>query len=323
MSVSIGILDIHEGFGEETWSINNFFYTKLSDELKDSIKFVKISSINELFVILQLSGLTPDKLIGISDVEYNENTVFQTIYAQTDNTTDLNFNKLATQIVRDVNVSGRMIFIKRNILDESYENFTLSDFITIVRNVFVRDAIEVNVDGNCRQIEFMNDVLESQIYKDTFENIRYYEHKLLDYTLTFYVSKAGKQVDENLNIHASTIYGKKIFGKVVITLTDHQDEHPRCINLTEKTLKEIYHLYRNQIEIDRSKYTKKINLDDLNIDETINRVNHINEETNRVNGFPNITYNPNFFSIISSEYLRYKNMNLILELKDFPLLQID
>lgn len=312
MSVTIGILDVHEGFGEEKWFINNFLYTNLLDELKESIKFKKINSINDLFTILQEIGLTPDKLIGISDVEYNDLYVFQTIYAQTDKTTDLNFNKLATQIVRDVNVNGRMIFIKRNLHDESYENFTLTDFITIVRNVFVRDGIEVNVNGNFRQIEFINDILESQVYKDTFENIRYYEHKLLDYTLTFYISKAEKQDDSNLNIYATTIYGKKIFGKVVITLTDHHDEHPRCLNLTEKTLKEIYHLYKNHIEINRSKYTKKLNFEDLNID-----------EVNQINSFPNITYNPNFFSIISSEYLRYKNMNLLFELKDFPILQID
>ena len=52
MSVSIGILDVHEGFGEESWFINNFFYTKLSDELKEYIHFEKISSINDLFVVL-------------------------------------------------------------------------------------------------------------------------------------------------------------------------------------------------------------------------------------------------------------------------------
>jgi len=314
--VLIGILDVHEGFGEESWFINNFTFTKLSDELKDSIKFEKIETIQDLFMLLQLSGLTPDKLIGISDVEYNEFNVYQTIYAQTDKTTESDFNKLATQIARDVNVCGKMIFIKRNLTDESYDNFTFSDFITIVRNVFVRDAIQIDVNGECRQIEFINDVLESQIHKDTYENIRYYEHKLLDYTLTFYISKAEKQEETNLNIYASTLYGKQIFGKVVLTLTDHQDEHPRCVNLTEKILKEIYHLYRNQIEIDRSKYTKKMNFDDLNI-------NEVNKKINTINGFPNITYNPNFFSIVSSEYLRYKNMNLLLELKDFPILNID
>jgi hypothetical protein len=320
MTVTIGILDIHEGFGEETWFINNFSYTKLSDELKDSIKFEKIKSIEDLFILLQLSGLTPDKLIGISDVEYNEFNIYQTIYAQSDNkntdTDDQQFNKLASQIVRDVNVNGRMIFIKRNIHDESYEDFTFTDFITIIRNVFVRDAIQIDVNCDLRQIEYMNDVLESQNHKDTYDNIRYYEHKILDYTLTFYISKAEEKTDANLNVYASTIYGKKIFGKVVLTLTDHQDEHPRCVNLTEKTLREIYHLYRNHIEIDRSRYTKKFSLDDLNL-------NEVNRVENQINCFPNITYNPNFFSIISSEYLRYKNMNLLLELKDFPILQID
>lgn len=317
MTVSIGILDIHDGFGDETWFINNFTYTKLSDELKEYIHFEKISSINDLFIILEKSGITSDKFAGISDVEYNESYVYQTIYVQTDKTTEPSFNKLASQIVRDINVNGRMIFIKRNLLNESYDNFTLSDFITIVRNVFVRDAIEININGDCRLIEYINDVLESQVYKDTFENIRYYEHKLLDYTLTFYISKSEEQTDNNLNIYATIIYGKKIYGKVVLTLTDHHDEHPRCVNLTEKIIKEIYHLYKNKIEIDRSRYTKKLTMDDLNLEQ------NNEEKKGHVNEFPNITYNPNFYSIISSEYIRYKNMDLTVELKDFPILKID
>jgi hypothetical protein len=315
--ISVGILDIHDGFGEESWFINNFTYTKLSDEIKDSIKFQNISSINELFILLQTSGITPDKLLGISDVDYNESYVYQTIYAQSDKTTDSDFNKLASQIVRDVNVNGRMIFIKRNLLDESYEDFTLTDLLTIVRNVFVRDALQIDITGECRQIEYINDVLESQIHKDTYENIRYVEHKLLDYTLTFYVNKSEQQIDDNLNIYASTIYGKKIYGKVTLTLIDHHDEHPRCVNLSEKIFKEIYHLHKNQIEIDRNKYTKKLTLDDLHLD-TVNT-----ELNDRINGFPNITFNPNFYSIISSEYVRYKNMNLILDIKDFAVLKLD
>ena len=107
MSVSIGILDIHDGFGDETWFINNFTYTKLSDELKEYIHFEKISSINDLFIVLHNSGITTDKFCGISDVEYNESYVYQTIYVQTNNTTDLEFNKLASQIVRDINVNTK------------------------------------------------------------------------------------------------------------------------------------------------------------------------------------------------------------------------
>ena len=71
MTVLIGILDIHDGFNEESWFINNFTYTKLSDEFKEYIHFEKISSLNDLFVELNKSGITPDKFVGISDVEYN------------------------------------------------------------------------------------------------------------------------------------------------------------------------------------------------------------------------------------------------------------
>jgi hypothetical protein len=312
MSVIIGILDIHDGFNEESWFINNFTYTKLYDELKEYIHFQNISSLNDLFVELNKSGITPDKFVGISDVEYNESYIFQCFYVQTDKTTEPDFNKLGTQIVRDINVNGKVIFIKRSLLDESYVNFTSNDFITIVRNVFVRDAIQIDISGNCRIIEYINDVLESQIHKDTYENIRYYEYKLLDYTLTFYVNKSEEQTDENLNAYASAIYGKKIYGKVILTLVDHQTENPRCLNLNEKIIKEIYHLFKNKIEIDRTRYTKKLPLDDLTI-----------TETGELFGFPNITLNPNFFSIISGEYLRYKNQNIELVLEDLPTLQID
>jgi hypothetical protein len=317
---TIAILDIHDGYGDETWFYENFTYSKLSDELKEYIHFIKIKSINEIFNLFNVIGITPDKLVGIADVDYNESYVYQTIYTQTDKVTDTNFNKLGTQILRDINVCGKMILIKRSLTDESYVDFTLSDFIMLVRNVFVRDAIQIDSKGNCKPITYINDVLEAQIYKDTYENIRYYEHKLLDYTLTFYVNKSEVQTEENLNLMATVIYGKKIYGKVTITLLDYQDEHPRCINLTEKNIKEIFHLYKNKITIDRNRYTKKISMDDINLDNTLEITS---DDRNIIKGFPNITLNPNFFSIISAEYYRYKNENLEIDLNQFNNLQID
>jgi len=312
--ILIGILEIHEGFGEEKWFINNFSYTNLLNELKDYIKFSKISKIDDLFIELQKNGLTPDKMISIADIEYNENFVIQTFYAQGDKN-DLTYNKLGSQIMRNADVIGTMVFIKRELSNTNqYINFETGDFIMLIQNVFVRNGLELNIDGECRNIEYINDLLESQIHADTFENIRYYEHKFLDYTLTFYVNKSESKNINNINRYASIIYGKKIYGKVYITLIDNKEDMPVTLNLSKDILMKIYHLCGCNIDIDRSVYTKKLSLDDLNIN---------NYENGIITGFPNITLDPNFFSIICTEYNKHFDKKIIVDSNQLQDLKVE
>ena len=184
-----------------------------------------------------------------------------------------------------------MIFIKRLISNgsHSFVDFTFDELYKVVRNTFVHNAIVIHSDGKMNDFVYINDVLESTPDKETFETIRYHEYKFMDYTMLFYVNITSEQTEQNLNKIASTIYRKKIYGRVFVTLTDNNDENPQCIDINEETMKKIYHLHGIEEEVDHAKHAKKFNLENNN------------------DNFPQINYDPNFFSIIEVEYNKKQN----------------
>jgi len=59
--------------------------------------------------------------------------------------------------------------------------------------------ILIKPNNNIVNYPYINDVLEAKIESYTFKNIRYYEHKFLDYILTFFCDISASRTDDNLN----------------------------------------------------------------------------------------------------------------------------
>lgn len=289
--VKIGLLGLNDGYSNEDWYINNFSYKNVKDTILDFSQ-IELSSQEEIFNSIE-QYLKPDDqtMMNITDLLYDENYVFQSIYKSSEDTTREDYNGLASQLTRTHKVCGPMLLIKRNIGENSspYVNFTFDDLHRVVQSTFVHNAIVIHSNGQMEDFSFINDVLESTPDKQTFETIRYHEYKFLDYTMMFYCDISAEQSESNLNLIASTIYRKKIYGRVFVTLTDNNDENPQSLDLSIDTLKKIYHLHAIEEELDHTKYAKKFDL------------------SNTAN-FPQINYDPNFFSIINIEYQKKKNV---------------
>jgi hypothetical protein len=290
--VKIGLLGVSDEYSNEDWYINNFSYKNVKDTIFDEFKQIELNKKEEIFNFIG-EYLKPDEqsMMNITDLLYDENYVFQSIYKSSEDTTRKDYNGLGSQLTRSHKVCGPMILIKRKIGDKSsaYDSFTFDDLHRIVKSTFVHNAIVIHSDSSMEDFPFINDVLESTPDKQTFETIRYHEYKFLDYTMMFYCDISAEQVDTNLNIIASTIYRKKIYGRVFVTLIDNNDENPQFLDLSINTIKQIYHLHRIEQELDHTKYAKKFDL-------------------NNTDDFPQINFDPNFFSIIDSEYKKKKNI---------------
>jgi hypothetical protein len=288
--VKIGILGLNDAYNNEDWYINNFSFKNVKDNIVDFVQ-VNIENKDDIYNAIG-QYILPDEtsMMNITDLHYDKDYVLQSIYKSHNDSSDPHENYLGSQLTRTHRVRGHMMFIKRLITNSahSYVDFTFDDLYKIIRSTFVHNAIVIHSNGNMENFPFINDVLESTPDKQTFETIRYHEYKLIDYTMLFYCDITAEQKDENLNKIATTIFRKKIYGRVFVTLTDHNDENPQCLDLTEDTMKEIYHLHAIEEELEHTKYAKKFDLD--------------NQEN-----FPQISYDPNFFSIIHIEYEQKKN----------------
>ena len=285
---------LHEtdAYNNEDWYINNFSFKSVRDADIDYKEITINSTAQEELFILIGQYIKPDKnsILNITDLYYTKDYVFQSIYKVVESQSSNSYNALGSQLTRIHTVGGTMILLKRSIQNDSHEflDFTFEDLHTLIQSTFVHNAIVIHANGTLEDFSFINDVLESTPDKQTFETIRYHEYKFLDYTMLFYCDISAEQTPENLNKIASTIYRKKIYGRVFITLTDNNDENPQCINLDINTLNQIYHLHAIEEELDNTKYSKKFDLE--------------NQDK-----FPQINYDPNFFSIINLEYIKKEN----------------
>mgnify|MGYP003340600753 FL=1 len=198
-----------------------------------------------------------------------------------------------------------MILIKRDITDSKlkFMNFDISELIDMTKDIFVHNSLLVKSDNSIINYPYINDVLEAKIEEYTFKNIRYYEHKFLDYILTFFCDISAPRTDDNLNRFASTVYSKKIYGDVYITLTTTREDFAQNLNLTEDLFRQIYHIYvTNSSNIDFKKYAVKPTATTQDLDD---------------NCFPAVTYYPNFFYVIHREYQEIKSKPTTVDPNNF------
>lgn len=310
-SIKIGILDIHNGYEENTWFVDTFTYGNIHENISENYKEVKIRNFDDLMLNINIY-LKPNEtsVLNITELYYDDSVVIQCIYNICEDVNNPTLNKLASQLTKNINVKGNMIFIKRDIKDNKFKyiDFTISDLINLVKDTFIHNSLilkpSLNFD-NDKIIDFpyINDVLESKIEEYTYKNIRYYEHKFIDYTFTFYCDISATREETNLNIVASTIYGKKIYGEVTIILTTTREDFNQNLNLTKDLLEKIYYIYATKNEeINFQKYAIKPSQtsDDLNN-----------------NCFPAVTYCPNIFYVISREYNNIKNQKILVNPNNF------
>lgn len=299
--VKIGILDIHQGYDEVEWFVTTFDYGKIRENVRENYNEININSIEELMVNIN-NYLKPNEttVLNITDLYYNDKYVIQAIYSICDNDKSPTFNKLASQLTKNINVSSNMILFKRDITDQHhrYLNFTFDDLADIIKDTFIHNGLIIKPDKTIIDYQYINDILEGRVEEYTFKNIRYYEYKYIDYTITFYCDISAERTENNLNVIASTIYGEQIYGEVYLTLTTTREDYLQNLNFTREFLNKLFMIHATgNKDFDLQKYAVK----------PIETTNDINNY-----GFPAITYSPNLFKVVSDEYDIIKNKDIII-----------
>ena len=110
--VKIGILNIHTGYDENSWFVDTFTYGKIRENINDCYTEVNINSVEDLMVNLY-NYLQPSEhtVLNVTDLAYSHNSVIQSIYNLSQDTSDSQYNKLASQLTRNINVNGYMILL--------------------------------------------------------------------------------------------------------------------------------------------------------------------------------------------------------------------
>ncbi len=316
--------DVHPGIDINNCESKYLSHYNLIEEIEDYIELVKINNIYQLFDMINVVvEPTEQYILNIDDLYYTEDYVFQAIFKtvvknnDNDTYTELVYdsNKLATQFLGERHiVEGNMIIIKRSIYntDFNYVDVTPEDLTQILASQFLHKSIILKEDDTIAEAEYIFSPLETNFGQSHLDNVRYHEFKYLDYRLFFHVDiKANR---DKLNVFASAIYGQKLYGNVLISLSDNSDSAPVNLDLTQDLIKKIasvilYHKLNNT-DIDRKKYSRKLHIENKDIPD-YNPDIHTSFDHNN---FPEVTLCPNFFQIIKEEYNNIKNKNDLITL---------
>ena len=314
----------HPGIDDYKWNDKDLSHYTLKENIEEYVDFVEILSIPDLFNLISCIILPSDKyVINIDDFYYTSDYVYQAIFklpadnSNTYNTQLDESNKLGTQLLNEkFLVNGNMIIIKRSIINNKYEyvDMKIDDITEILRSQFLHRAVIIKPTNKLSDIAEIAEIAESYYIYNALEinfdqshldNSRFFEYRFLDYRLFFYIDKNAEHTESNLNKFASIIYGKNIYGNVLISLCDNSDESPKPLDITKDMIQKIYYLSVQQRskneEIDRKKYARDLKIDNKTYEDsnTIKKFVHDN--------FPEIILCPNFYYIIENEY---KNLNI-------------
>jgi len=304
----------HAGIDDCNWNEKDLSHYNLKDKIEDYIDFIEVLSIQDLFNLISCIIQPSDQyIINIDDFYYTSDYVYQAIFKMPSDNNSYNTqldesNKLGTQLLNEkFIVNGNMIIIKRSIINNKYEyvDMKMDDITDILRAQFLHKAIILKTDNNIVESTYIFNALEINFDQSHLDNSRFFESRFLDYRLFFHIDRNANKDESNLNKFASMIYGKNIYGNVLISLCDNSDDSPKSLDITKDIILKIYYLsikqrYKNE-EIDRKKYARDLKIDNKTYDETqkSDKFEH--------NNFPEIILCPNFYYVIENEY---KNLNI-------------
>jgi len=305
----------HAGIDDCNWNEKDLSHYNLKEKIEEYIDFVEVLNIQDLFNLISCIIQPSDKyVINIDDFYYTSDYVYQAVFKMpSDNNNTYNTqldesNKLGTQLLNEkFIVNGNMIIIKRSIINNDFEyvDMKIDDITDILRSQFLHKAVIIKPDDSIVESTYIYNALEINFNQSHLDNSRFFEYRFLDYRLFFHIDKNASREDTNLNKIASMIYGKKIYGNVLISLCDNSDDSPKSLNITKDFLTKIFYLsirqrYVNE-EIDRKKYARDLKIDNKTYDDI-----QISDKFEH-NNFPEIILCPNFYYVIENEY---KNLNI-------------
>jgi len=289
--------EIHPGIDMNTINEDLMSHYTLKENLEDFVEFIDIKNSTQLMKIINKMN-KDGASTTIDEFHYDSDYVFQGLFLTSEKNCDI--NKLGTQFIREkMFVCSDLLVIKRSIInkDFDYVDVTFEDITSILKSQFYHQAIILKPNGELIEKKYMYHPLEINFDQSHLDNTRIHELKLLDLVLNFHIDFKAERTDSNYNRAASNIYKKKIYGNVLISLSDGNDNFQKNIDLDKNTMNNIINISSKLYQIDKESYRRQIDLDNLTLnDDSTNDSNKFIH-----NNFPVVALCPNFYYILKNE----------------------
>lgn len=153
--------------------------------------------------------------------------------------------KYDIKYVVNVETKGIEIGMEPTTLTET----SLKHYLT---SLFVHTGLIVNVDGTFEEYTYTHDIFDSimAVDPDYASKYRYHEYGIFNHKLHVIVDTTANQSDNNFNLYASVLCGKRVYGNVHCSLTKQTEygDSESYIDLTHDRLTNIHILKLNKYD---------------------------------------------------------------------------
>lgn len=228
------------------YNFARFTRENLEEDIEDYINIKSIKQEELIDVIGEALEIQPDNIVHTTTVTCDENSnyIFEICHLIDEFGTDTTVqNNIAIKLTNNqFRIVGDCIILKHQILHDHTElcDITLNDIIDLYYSSLVKQCVKINPDSTMDDVKYIFGPIDWITESVAHKNYRFHEKEFNSKLIMMYFFEIvpDKKI---LNIQASRLLGKAIYGTVVIAFRHKPDD----IRQTEN---EYYRIDTNFIE---------------------------------------------------------------------------
>jgi hypothetical protein len=201
---------------------SRFQKDKLEDDIEEYVEIVEMKNSEMMMdTIIETLGMTKD-IMGTTTICYQDNEyVYEMSHLIDDIDKTQKQNNICIRFAKHYfRVVGDAVLMKSRIMpDLTTEpcSITMDDILNLYQNCLIRTCVKIDTTGDIDDIKYVFNPIDWM--KPTIvENIRVHEKKFHDNIMLFFIELVPQ--NNILNEKASILYGKVIYGDVIIAMRD-------------------------------------------------------------------------------------------------------
>jgi hypothetical protein len=285
---------------------SRFQRDNLENDLDDYLELVKVNNLDELMgKIIDTLQLTPEILAHTTTCKEDTKFIYQICHLVDDDKARKQNNICIRLTNNCFRVVGDAVLMKAEIMSDGTTkpcNITLDDVIDLYQECLIKTCVKVYADGKMDDVKYIFNPID-WVNPNFIDNFRFHEIQFADKIMMFFIEL--NPVNNILNTKASILYGKPIFGDVIIAMRYKPDD----IRQTEH---EYYNVNKHTMSKLVSVFSAKSEKLKINDEGTTKRVvnNFLITLENKYNLYKSL-YNDEYSTELLDHIKQFKSLNEI------------
>lgn len=244
-------------------NLSRFTLDKIEEDIEDYIEFVKVTHDDMLVTVGKILNMQPGYVGDTTTCASDDKYIYQICHLTDNANTEKKQNNIAIKLIHSSHcVVGDAVLFKTSLSNGKSEfcDITMDDICKLYQDIFIKTCVKIKVDGTVSEIKYVVYPIE---WMNDLSNVRYYHSVYLDKLLMFYIEvNPTKNV---LNEKASLLYGKAIFGDVIIAFAQkpknyfQEDDFVSVVESEINKLVAIHSINDEKLSSDESQITNLCN----------------------------------------------------------------